>query len=245
MVFLMWYRKWFDREQDGFDSMRTGEFIYRFYNLEDWEGKGQISSLMDAAKQSSEFMRDNWNYYVNDDPFVSFKDVERDITQIRMNRPLHIVFIDLFDRLHEVSNAKFDKHEVIKRLLQRQAALAKKWNIHFCNVVQIRRPQIQGKTIDYRPTVEMLKDSGAFEEVADLIFLLYREGRYFNVSDDVLEVIIAKQRTGVGNKSVWMKAEWKSLMILDDPEIHRTYAADNVMPDKPSKPKPKEREPGT
>ena len=62
----------------------------------------------------------------------------------------------------------------------------------------------------------MLKEAGAYEEIADLILLLYREGYYDKeVADNTLDVIIGKQRQGIRNKHVLLDAEWSKVTIED------------------------------
>jgi len=206
----------FDREQDRIDSIRTGRELRQFYRAREWD-----DSFMRDIKASGEYISKNWAYVVQEDPFISFAEMERNIIYTISRQRLDIVFIDLFDRLEEVSNARpGEKHEVIKRLLQRQAALAKKHDIHFCNLVQIRRSEgVKDKIRKYKPTLEQLKDSGAYEEITDLVFLLFREGYYDEaVPDDIVEVIIAKQRQGVRNKKVVLDADWERVTLDDLPE---------------------------
>ena len=54
-----------------------------------------------------------------------------------------------------------------------------------------------------RPQLHELKNSGGYEEVADLVLLLHRQ-KYYNksVEKDVLEVDVAKQRRGPQNERV-------------------------------------------
>ena len=53
---------------------------------------------------------------------------------------------------------------------------------------------------DRKPTMDSLRGSAGYENVSDLVFLLYRD-RMFDPStvDDLLEVNMAKQRGGVSN----------------------------------------------
>lgn len=204
----------FDREQDGIDTIRTGRPLVDFYRTSQWD-----DAFNREIESTSQYIQENWKYFVQTDPFISFAGVERDIITLVLQDKLDIVFIDLFDRLQEVSQAKSHKHDVIKRILQRQAALALKHNIHFCNIVQIRRADNQGlqdKISKNKPTIELLKDSGAFEEISDLIFLLYRES-YYNedAPENEVDVIIGKQRQGPRNKTIKLDADWPRV-TLDD-----------------------------
>jgi replicative DNA helicase len=55
-----------------------------------------------------------------------------------------------------------------------------------------------------KPTMEALKNSGAYEEIADLVVFMYR-AKYYNpeLEEDVIEYIVAKQRRGAMNKSAF------------------------------------------
>jgi replicative DNA helicase len=73
---------------------------------------------------------------------------------------------------------------------------------HICLLVQINR-SVESKK-DKRPTISELRDCGNFEQDADMVFLLYREGYYDdNVDDNILEVKLAKQRDGMSN--IWFQ----------------------------------------
>lgn len=85
------------------------------------------------------------------------------------------------------------------------------------------------KQSDRRPAVWMLRDSGAVEQNADKIWLLYRESVYAKHEDDPsermrlefsrkLEVILGKNREGDGGRAV---------EILLDPSTNRFWAAND------------------
>lgn len=203
----------FDREQDGIDAIRTGREVRDFFRIKNWD-----NIFNQDVKASSDYIAKRWNYVVQEDPFITFSSMERDIVHIVKRRSIDVIFIDLFDRLNEISSATADKPHVIKRLLQREASLAKKYNVHFCNLVQIRRPDIKLKDVilKFKPSIDQLKESGAYEEIMDLILLLYRQGYYDDsIPDDQVEIIIGKQRMGPRNRSVMMDAYWERVTIED------------------------------
>jgi replicative DNA helicase len=105
-----------------------------------------------------------------------------------------VVIIDLFERLCP----RKEPGEIAVRLEYVQE-LAKELNCHIICVHQIRRG-VEQRT-NKRPTLEFLKSSGAFEEVADTIFACYREAYYDSDVKDVIEAGILKQRRGV--RTVW------------------------------------------
>jgi replicative DNA helicase len=111
-----------------------------------------------------------------------------------------IVYIDLFERLYDIQI----KPEKLSEKLKIVQAMAKDTNTHMSLLHQIRRfGQPLDKIKDKRPNMEQLKNSGGYEEVADLVLGLYREKYYDRtVEEDILEIILMKQRRGMSDKIV-------------------------------------------
>jgi len=59
---------------------------------------------------------------------------------------------------------------------------------------------------DHTPVMADLRESGAIEQDADIIMLLYREQVYDETADNTADVIIAKHRNGPTGvvKLVWL-----------------------------------------
>lgn len=108
-----------------------------------------------------------------------------------------VVVLDLFEYLLP---GELDASYVTQEL-RRLKKMAKRTN--FCAVVVHQIKRIKRKD-DPRPLLHELKNSGGYEEVADLVLLLHRD-KYYDPdldSDDFLEVRIAKQRRGPQNVTV-------------------------------------------
>lgn len=82
--------------------------------------------------------------------------------------------------------------------LYRQQAIHKELNVHGMIVHQLTLKDVE-KRADKRPTRDAIKGTGAFVEVADLIFGVHREGQFKSVPDDTVELICLKQRKGRAN----------------------------------------------
>jgi len=96
-------------------------------------------------------------------------------------------------------------HEIVKRN-----------NVHIVGVVQCRRPQNTVRVTDienldaFRPRIESIKNSSAFEERSRVILSTYRAKHYaqrlfpedplLDTMDDVLEVDILKQNMGESDR---------------------------------------------
>lgn len=85
--------------------------------------------------------------------------------------------------------------------LFRMQAMSDECCIHSILLAQQRSKDIE-KRSDQRPTKEGIKGSGAWTEVADNIFGIYRPALAKNVIDDKVEVLILKQRHGLAPVAV-------------------------------------------
>jgi replicative DNA helicase len=109
--------------------------------------------------------------------------------------PYDLVTIDLWEYLMPDLDPR-----VVTQALRRLKFLAKKRRFHAVVVHQIKRIR---RIKNPRPQLHELKNSGGYEEVADLVLLLHRQ-KYYNpeVENDVLEIDVAKQRRGPQNVRV-------------------------------------------
>jgi len=107
-----------------------------------------------------------------------------------------LVVIDLFEYLlpGEIDAGRVtDALRRLKKLATRRK---------FCAIVvhQIKRIK---RSKNPRPYLHELKNSGGYEEVADLVILLHRDAYYHpDAEEDILEMQIAKQRRGPQNVTV-------------------------------------------
>jgi replicative DNA helicase len=112
-----------------------------------------------------------------------------------------IVIMDLWEKLCPDLEQK-----TIALYLNQTQKLFQDTNCHGALVQQIRRGVEKRK--DKRPTMEDLKNSGAYEEVADLIAGLYRDSYYDeSLEEDILEIELMKQRRGGRLKTHYYKFE--------------------------------------
>lgn len=106
-----------------------------------------------------------------------------------------LVVIDLWEYLMDDLDPR-----VVTQALRRLKFLAKRRGFHAVVIHQIKRIK---RIKNPRPQLHELKNSGGYEEVADLVLLLHR-AIYYNksVERDVLEIDVAKQRRGPQNVRV-------------------------------------------
>lgn len=83
-----------------------------------------------------------------------------------------------------------------EKLLRRQRAMLKQVGVHGILVHQLTSKELE-KRVDKTPTREALKGSSAWFEVPDTIIAVHREFLWKPVPDDVLKLLLLKQRQGV------------------------------------------------
>lgn len=168
-------------------GMKLDKLVKDSDKLDDKEDMPLIKWAMDQIFS-------NENLHFTDDPMLSLDQLESILEEGNYD----ICMIDLWERLSDI---EIDAGKLTKKLTRTQA-IAKRCNVHMAIVHQQRRSD--GKSKSKKPTMEALKNSGAYEEISDLVVFMYR-AKYYDpeLEEDVIEYIIAKQRRGAMNKSAY------------------------------------------
>ena len=135
-----------------------------------------------------------------------FVDVRADITvgkikakaqQIKNKYGLTLIVIDYLGLLEEPGK-RFDSENARITFLTRQIKkIAKQLDVPILLLAQLSR-KVEER-VDKRPMMADLRDSGSIEQDADAIIFNYRDGYYSQKrEDDMIEMIVAKQRMGEG-----------------------------------------------
>lgn len=103
----------------------------------------------------------------------------------------------------------------LDRIANSCKAIAKEFDIPFLALAQINRT-VEGQA-NKRPTISQLRESGAIEQAADIILLLYRDDYYNSESSDkgICEIIVGKHRSGrIGMAKTLFKPEVSRFLNL-------------------------------
>ena len=170
-------------------------------------------------------LRENKHIFLNDTPAQSLSSIKQQIIllQDRLQTQYIVTVIDLFGKIKDFYGAD-NFARIYEQKLNESQILARELGVNLCLVAQINREASKRK--DYRkPKMSDLKNSGAFEEVADLILGIHRPNYHPEFADpshsltynengeieetvdaslerNIAEVIIMKQRMGVANAFV-------------------------------------------
>ena len=117
----------------------------------------------------------------------------RRLIRIEQRKP-EVLFIDYLQLL-EPENSRVERHQQVQEMSRQLKLLAGRLGIVVVVLSQINRSAEARE--DHRPRMSDLRESGAVEQDADMVLMLYRP-EYYDPKDQpgVAEVIVAKNRNG-------------------------------------------------
>lgn len=153
--------------------LRTAEFVRDDY----------ADALLAAGRLASR------NLFIDDSAHQSVSRIANAARQFAAKRPLGLLVID-YAGLVEPEDRKQQRNEQVSLVSRRCKATAKDLAIPLVLLVQVNRAsEARG---DRRPRLADLRESGSLEQDCDTALLLHRP----DDRDDLLEVHVAKQRSG-------------------------------------------------
>jgi replicative DNA helicase len=171
--------------------------------------KGQLNSddiqkLMDAG----DVLR-RARLYIDDTPSRSMIQIAASARRLDKKHEkdggLKLVVIDYL-QLIEPENRRDPRQEQVAQISRRLKFLARELLIPVIALAQVNRASEDRQ--DHKPRLSDLRESGSIEQDADTCMMLHRPGKFDGTQDDnVLEIIIAKQRNGPTGEITltWMK----------------------------------------
>lgn len=134
--------------------------------------------------------------WVDDTPGIDILEMRSRARQLQREHRLDMIMVDYLQLMTAKGRVESRQQEVsaISRGLK---AVAKELNVPLLSLSQLSRRSEQ-RTGDHRPQLADLRESGAIEQDADLVFFIYRDEVYNRETEDkgIAEIIIAKQRNG-------------------------------------------------
>ena len=133
--------------------------------------------------------------FIDDSPSISILELRAKARRLKSSHDIQLIILDYLQLMEEPYRSENRQQEisVISRSLK---ALARELGVPVIAVSQLSRAPERRET--FRPRLSDLRESGAIEQDADVVLMLFRED-YYNPTDEnrgIAEVIIAKQRNG-------------------------------------------------
>lgn len=133
--------------------------------------------------------------YVDDTPGISLTELRAKCRRKQAEEGIDLIVIDYL-QLMTVEKASENRQQEISTISRGLKALAKEINCPVLALAQLSRaPELRA---DHRPILSDLRESGAIEQDADIVLLLYRDDYYNENSErpNTADLIIAKHRNG-------------------------------------------------
>lgn len=136
--------------------------------------------------------------YIDDTPGISPSELRSKARKLKMEHNLGLIVIDYLQLMTAGTGRKNDSvQNEVAFISKSLKAIARELDVPVIALSQLSRA-VESRQ-DKRPQMSDLRDSGAIEQDADLVCLLFREEYYFPEKEDAKGkalVIIGKQRSG-------------------------------------------------
>jgi len=162
------------------NKVRTGKL-----DDEDWIKIATATSTLSEAK-----------IFIDDTPGITAMEIRAKCRKLKLEQDIGLVVIDYLQLVSGSGKRNSSREQEISEISRSLKILAKELNIPVIALSQLSRSA--EKRDDKRPMLSDLRESGAIEQDADIVFFLYRDDYYNPDSEEknVAEVIIAKHRGG-------------------------------------------------
>jgi replicative DNA helicase len=160
-------------------NLRTGRL-----SDEDWP---RIDSAMNQLSQAPVF--------IDETPALTPTELRARARRLKREHRLGLVVVDYL-QLMQVPGTKENRATEISEISRTLKALARELSVPVIALSQLNRSVEQ--RVEKRPVMSDLRESGALEQDADVIFMIYREEVYepATTRKGIADIIIAKQRNG-------------------------------------------------
>jgi replicative DNA helicase len=140
-------------------------------------------------------MMSNAPIFIDDAPALSPTEVRARARRLKRRNNLGLIVVDYL-QLMQIGGTKENRATEISEISRSLKALAKEIDVPVIALSQLNR-SVEQRT-DKRPVMSDLRESGAIEQDADVIFFIYREEVYDKDTPrkGVADIIIGKQRNG-------------------------------------------------
>lgn len=183
-------------------KVRTG-----YLSHQDWP------KLTNAAGKLSEAP-----IFIDDTPGLTVLELRAKARRLKSQHDIQMIVVDYL-QLMQCDYRSESRQQEISEISRSLKALARELRVPVIAISQLSRA-VESRTGN-RPQLSDLRESGAIEQDADVVVLLFRE-EYYNPTEEnknKAEAIIAKQRNGpTGTVDLLFLKDWTR---FENPEFHR------------------------
>ncbi|HHX70853.1 MAG TPA: replicative DNA helicase [Gallicola sp.] len=139
---------------------------------------------------------ENTPIYVDDTSSISLTELRSKCRRLSSKEGLDLILIDYLQLMTDGSGRNENRQQEISNISRGLKGLAKELNCPVVALSQLSRA-VESRT-DKRPMLSDMRESGAIEQDADIVMMLYRDDYYNPESErpNIADLIIAKHRNG-------------------------------------------------
>lgn len=138
----------------------------------------------------------NYKVFIDDTAAISVFEIMSKCRRLKMEKGLDLIVVDYLQLMSDGSNTS-NRQQEISNISRGLKTLAREMDCPVLALSQLSRaPELRQ---DHRPIMSDLRESGAIEQDADIVMMLYRDEYYYKEESEkkgITDVIIAKQRNG-------------------------------------------------
>ena len=146
--------------------------------------------------------------YIDDSAGLTALELRAKARRLKSRHNFELIIVDYLQLMTGSTNIE-NRQQEISEISRSLKALAKELKLPLIAISQLSRAPEKRET--FRPRLSDLRESGAIEQDADVVMLLFRE-EYYNPKETnkgITEVIVAKQRNGpVGSQNLIFLSEY-------------------------------------
>jgi replicative DNA helicase len=138
----------------------------------------------------------NYKIYIDDTPSVTLFEMMSKCRRLKIEKGLDLIVVDYLQLMSDGGRTD-NRQQEISNISRGLKALARELDCPVLALSQLSRaPELRN---DHRPVMSDLRESGAIEQDADVVMMLYRD-EYYNKEESerkgITDIIITKQRNG-------------------------------------------------
>lgn len=153
---------------------------------EDWN---RLLSVMSVVS--------NYKIHVDDTASITLFEMMSKCRRLKIEKGLDLIIVDYLQLMSGGGKNNSNRQQEISDISRGLKAMARELNCPVVALSQLSRaPELR---TDHRPIMSDLRESGAIEQDADVVMMLYRDEYYHKEESEkkgITEVIITKQRNG-------------------------------------------------
>jgi len=153
-------------------------------------GAAEWKSIHEARRTIGKF-----NLFIEDSGGLSLDQLASKAREIQNVKGVDIIYVDYLQLMGGLSKSA-NRQEEVSAISRGLKVLAKELNVPVVAMSQLNR-SVEGRT-NKRPRLADLRESGAIEQDADAVIMIYRKGYYQEVdtTNGVTQLLIEKNRHG-------------------------------------------------